>query len=85
MEHSGPRQRKRYCCTSTLYTQFQPVSPFIIFARLKQILSSDLDVDSFSYCLTQKANTPFSSGIDSREARGAICICILGTHGDGNK
>lgn len=39
IEHSSPRQRKRYSCTSMLYIQFQPVSPFIIFATLKQILS----------------------------------------------
>jgi len=85
MEHSCPRQRKRYCCTSVLQIEFCPVSPLVIFARFKQVFPSDLEADSFSYCLTQKANTPISSGIGSGEARDAICLHILATRGDGNK
>lgn len=69
------------CTIDTILVSFT----LIIFARFKQIFPSDLDIDSFSYCLAQKANTPISSGISSREARDAICVHILATRGDGKK
>lgn len=55
------------------------------FARFKQTFPGASDINSFSYCLAQEANTPISSGIGSREARDAICVHILATRGDGNK